>query len=385
MDYHGNRLQLLCNGREYFPALLAVISTARREVFIESYLFEADDIGRAVSAALIRAARRGVATHLLVDGFGAHGLPPALRRSLQQGGVRLLFFRPEPHFLHLDRQRLRRLHRKLAVIDGHTGFVGGINILADTTDAAGLAPRYDYAVQVNGPLAAEIRKVCASQWRRTAWMQLKPELGRLPPAPPCPPRLGKHSARLVRRDNLRHRRDIEHAYLQAMRNARQEIVLANAYFLPGLTFRHALLAARARGIRVVLLLQGRIDHLLLHYASRVLYRPLLQAGVEIHEYQAGFMHAKVGVIDREWFTVGSSNIDPFSLLTAREANLVARDAQLAGQLRDDIQRHIDHDALAVPQSLLRRGRLITVLSWLAYQLVRLLLGITGYGRREYRE
>jgi cardiolipin synthase len=385
MPHDGNRLTLLFNGAEYFPALLERFRSAEQEIFLESYLYSSDAVGRRVGATLIRAARRGVSVHLLLDGYGAQDLPEALRRSFTRAGVRLLFFRPELHRFSFDRQRLRRMHRKLAVIDGRVGFVGGINIIDDATHAHGMALRYDYAVMVEGPLAAEMRLVCAGQWRRTAWNQLRPELAVLPPAPPFPPVLGSHSAQVIRRDNLRHRRDIERAYLAAMRSARKEIILANAYFLPGLTFRHALLSARKRGVRVILLLQGRVDQWLVFYASRVLYRPLLAAGVEINEYTAGYMHAKVAVVDGEWFTVGSSNIDPFSLLTAREANLVAQDKVLAGHLRDDILRHIAKDSVQQLAFGHRKARWTRVFAWLAYQCIRLLMGISGYGHREYRE
>ncbi|WP_223879083.1 phospholipase D-like domain-containing protein [Chitinimonas arctica] len=208
-----------------------------------------------------------------------------------------------------------------------------------------------------------------------------PAAGRAPPAP-----AGQVRAALLRRDNMRHRRTIQAAYLAGIRNAKHEIVLANAYFLPGLTLRRSLLAAAARGVRVIILVQGRIDQALLHYATRVLYRPLLEAGAEIHEYTAGFMHAKVAVVDRRWLTVGSSNIDPLSLLAAREANIVALDAPLAEQLRADIQRHIEEDAQQVfAHHLSKAPWWRRSLPWLAYQMVRGLLGLTGYGAREYRE
>jgi cardiolipin synthase len=124
---------------------------------------------------------------------------------------------------------------------------------------------------------------------------------------------GMRAAFLVR-DNIRHRRDIEDAYLQAIEQAQFEIILANAYFFPGLNFRHALVDAAGRGVRVVLLLQGKMDHRLLHYASHALYGSFLDAGIEIYEYHKSIMHAKVAVIDEHWATVGSSNLDPFSLL-----------------------------------------------------------------------
>ena len=138
---------------------------------------------------------------------------------------------------------------------------------------------------------------------------------------------GQMSAAFLVRDNFRHRRDIETAYMRAIEQAKSEIILAHAYFLPGLDFRHALINAAGRGVRVVLLLQGRVEYFLQHYASRALYGNFLDAGIEIYEYRKSFLHAKVAVIDGHWATVGSSNIDPFSLLLSREANVVVDDEE----------------------------------------------------------
>ncbi|MGQ5524367.1 cardiolipin synthase ClsB [Chitinimonas sp. PSY-7] len=381
----GNQLVLLRSGTQYFPSLLAAINGARQEVFLESYLYQPDKIGRQVAAALMRAARRGVQVQLLLDGFGARYLPKAFRKSLAKAGVRLLFFRPEYFSLTINLQRLRRMHRKVATIDGKVGFVGGINILEDH-DGPDLALRYDYALRVEGPLVAQLRAMVSGQWRHTCWSQLKMEWHKLPRTGPPPVTCGNIKAKLVKRDNLRYRRAIETAYLNAIGNAKQEVVIANAYFLPGVSLQHALLSAARRGVKVVIVLQGRIDQMLLHYATRVLYQPMLKAGVELYEYTAGFMHAKVAVIDNEWLTVGSSNIDPFSLLTAREANIVALDKTLAGALRTDIQSHIDQFATPVHAHLMERAPWWRrALPWIAYQLVRGLLGLTGYGKQEYRE
>ena len=188
------------------------------------------------------------------------------------------------------------------------------------------------------------------------------------------------------RDNLRHRRDIEEAYLDAIGAARSEIVLANAYFLPGRRFRRALTDAVARGVRVNVLLQGRVEYLLQHYATQALYGSLLGAGVRIFEYRPSFLHAKVAVIDDEWATVGSSNIDPFSLLLAREANVIVRDAGFAGQLRRSLAQAIADDSSEVRAEEFR-GRSVfrRAASWLAYTAVRLAVGLAGYGgQRDYR-
>lgn len=365
--------------------MLRAIASARYEIFLESYLYRDDATGRRVSAALIWAARRGVTVRVLLDGFGAGDLPRRLRLCLERGGVQLLFFRPERWLLSLDRHRLRRMHRKVVVLDGRMAFVGGINIL-DDVDRPDERPRYDYALRVEGPVVEDLRRLVAREWRSTAWSQLRRGWRRVPPLASTPGPAGPSRAALVVRDNVRHRRAIEAAYLRAIAEARDEIIIANAGFLPGRRFRAALLAAAERGVRVILLLQGRVETALQHFATQLLYGPLLAAGVAIHEYQAGFIHAKVAVVDGEWMTVGSSNLDPFSLLTAREANLLVRDRGLAGLLRRDLLRHIQHEALPVTRA--DQGRQPwwrAALPWLSYQLVRILLGVTGYGGKDYLE
>jgi len=381
----GNQVVLLRDGAAYFPALLQAIADAREEIFLESYLYRPDAVGRQVSAALMWAARRGVRVQLLLDGFGSRDLPAWLRRSLDRAGVRLLFYRPDHRLLAVNRGRLRRLHRKLAVVDGRLGFVGGINII-DDVDGPGQVPRCDYALRVEGPLVQDLRLQAAGQWRATCRGQFKRAWRHIPATGAMPPEAGAMSAALVVRDNFRHRRAIEAAYLRALDAAREEVLIANAYFLPGRRFRHRLMAAAGRGVRVVLLLQGRVENRIEHHATHALYRPLLQAGVAIYEYQPGFMHAKVAVIDKLWLTVGSTNIDPFSLLAAREANVLVRDADLARELRDDLLRLVVQHSLAVRledidgQVWWQRG-----LNWLAYQLVRGMLGLTGYGGKAYLE
>jgi cardiolipin synthase len=178
------------------------------------------------------------------------------------------------------------------------------------------------------------------------------------------------------RDNLRHRRDIERAYLKAISTAQHEIMIANAYFLPGRKFRSALLKAAQRGVRVVLFLQGMVEYPLQHYATLALYAELLAAGVEIYAYQASHMHAKVAVIDSMWATVGSSNIDPFSLWLAREANIVVLDELFAKKLRDDLLSEMQLRATRVSPSAWRK---LNLFNWLlmraSYFMARLLTGV----------
>lgn len=377
----GNRINLLTSGSEYFPALEAVFDAAQHEIHLETYIFEDDVAGRRIAAALQRAARRGVATHLLVDGYGSRQLNPGFVAGMQSAGVRYLVYRPDIAPWTFQRQRLRRMHRKLAVIDAQVAFVGGINIIDDMHTPGQTPPRFDYAVRIEGPLLINIHPVAKKLWALVEFTQLGQDWRpRAPPVAADNP-LGHQRAAFLVRDNLRHRSDIEEAYLAAVAGARSEILIASSYFFPGQVFRRALMDAAARGVRVVLLLQGRVEYVLLHYAAHALYGAFLDAGIEIHEYHKSFLHAKVAVIDRRWATVGSSNIDPLSLLLAREANVVIDDREFAAGLQQSLATAMAAGAHQVlreswkDQPLPKR-----VGMWLAYGLARILIGISGYGR-----
>jgi len=383
--FNGNRITLLKSGAEYFPQLEAEIDAARHEVHLETYIFRADATGRAIADALARAARREVAVYVLVDGFGSQDLDPALIRRMEAAGVRFLVYRPNISPWSLRHARLRRLHRKIAVMDARVAFVGGINVLDDVDEPGRTLPRFDYAVRVEGPMLSKIHPVVKWLWRLVSTTQLRARA-------PDPVRLvaslehrGRQRAAFVTRDNLGHRREIERAYLEAISSARSEILIANAYFFPGQSFRWALLDAAARGVRVILLLQGRVEYVLQHYASRALYGTFLDAGIEIHEYHRSFLHAKVAVIDRHWATVGSSNIDPYSLLLAREANVVIEDEGFAAQLRESLLAAMNEGAAQVKRERWRNQPWpVRVFTWLCYGLARLLTGLFAYGRpREF--
>ena len=396
IDYvGGNRVTLLKNGEQFFPALAAAIDAAAAEVFLETYIFADDQTGSLVADALARAASRGVATHLLIDGFGARDFSPRFRRILADAGAQVLVFRPQvsPWPFWKQRSRLRRMHRKMASIDGAVAFVGGINVVDDFDTPDPSPPQfaqYDYAVKIEGPLVARVRAEAARLWTRVSWATLGRRWagfaamlrggrsrGRLQDAPAA----GSQRAALVVRDSLRHRRDIENAYLEQIQAARSEVIVANAYFFPTRRFRRALLQAVRRGVAVMLLLQGKADHPLLHYASRALYRTLLAAGVRIHEYHPSLMHAKVAVFDSRVATVGSSNIDPLSLGLAREANVFVDDQKFAAELRASLHEAIEKRARAVsPHYWQRLSFELKARIWLAYRFARLLMIIYGFDR-----
>lgn len=374
----GNRLRLLKNGEEYFPSLITAIEAAEHSVYLETYIFEADETGRQFLEMLSAAAARGVAVRVMLDGFGSARFPQSWVDALRTAGVEVLWFRRRISPLTLKRSRLRRLHRKLAVIDGEIAFVGGINIINDVPAEVSAAPRLDYAVRIDGALAGDVHAVMRRLWGMVSWTLLHRH-GRLWHWRDAVRRLQVEPVALVLRDNIRHRRDIERAYLKAMSAAQREIIIANAYFLPGRAFRRTLRRAARRGIRVVLLLQGKVEYRLQHYATHALYEQLLSAGVEIYEYQPSYLHAKVAVVDGHWATVGSSNIDPFSLFLSREANLMVRDEAFAGQLRASLLQAIEQDGRRIGKG--EESWVTRKLAYVSYGFLRFLAGLAGVSRR----
>jgi cardiolipin synthase len=381
----GNAVTLLRSGAEYFPALTQAIAEAEREIWLETYIFADDPTGREIADALIAAARRGVSVRVLVDGWGArHYLTRALERRLLDGGVDLLKYRPEVHPWHFRSHRMRRLHRKLCQVDGRVAFIGGINVIDDMNTPGHTPPRVDFAVAVRGPMLVPVMQTMQRVWAIVEITQLRSSDVPLFPDEEPAESVGTQVAKLTIRDNLRHRRDIERAYLAGIRTARHEILIATAYFFPGVRFRRALVNAAARGVQVTLLLQARVEYRLLHYASRALYGQLLSAGVGIQEYHRSFLHAKVAVADSQWATVGSSNIDPYSFLMSREANVFVRDPVFAAQLRVELAGMIESGSRPVPpEDWAHRSRFVKAVTWIAYGIVRVAMGMLRYGGDEW--
>jgi cardiolipin synthase A/B len=393
----GHLVQLLFTGQAFFPALLAALNAARYEVHLETYIFHDDTAGESVFSALERAALRGVAVYLVVDGIGTPVLPSRWRERMRASGMQWQQFSPLGSLGLLIPGRWRRLHRKLCVVDRGLAFCGGINVLDDFFELNhGLqsTPRFDFAVQVQGPLVADMYQAMEQFWQRLQatrqlergqlagvrlalkrWAVLPPtgDQARVPGSA-----AGGMRAALLLRDNLRNRTGIERAYRHAIAHAKDEVLISNAYFLPGTKLRLALVHAVQRGVRVRLLLQGRYEFFMQFHAAKAFYGALLDAGVEIHEYQAGFLHAKVAVVDGRWATVGSSNLDPLSLLLAREANVVVDDADFARTLLAPLNQAIAEHSVQLDKALFaHRPLLQRMKDRLAFGLMRLTLFLSG--------
>jgi cardiolipin synthase len=399
----GNEVTLLTGGDQLFPAMHAAIARAHHDVWLATYIFHDDAAARAMADALIAAAHRGVRVRVVVDGFGSKATLSALRRWFDGSGVALAVFRPiDRWYAWLQPGQLRRLHQKLMATDSEQAFVGGINIIDDRNDlnhGATAEARLDFAVALRGPVVAPVAQTARAMWTRAAFgrdwrdevlalarsaepvararsllqrLRVNTAAGSLAVTTPM-------RAAFVVRDNLRQRRAIERSYIGALRGARERIDLISPYFYPGNAFRRTLRDAAKRGVQVRLLLQGKLDYRFAGLAASVLYDELLTHGVRIFEYTPAFLHAKVALVDHDWATVGSSNIDPLSLLLNLEANVVIRDATFSVVLASSFEQAIavSREVTAPPMprgwaATLRRG----FVAWAANWYLRL-AGITG--------
>ena len=399
----AENLQLYQGGREFFPALIAAIDGATSWVQMETYLFDVFGAGADVANALVRAAERGVTVQVLVDGIGSGSLALEWQEKIRSAGVQWCVYSPlASTWSLLQPLAWRRLHRKLCVVDQRIMFCGGINVLDDWYDpnhGALTEPRFDFAISCTGALAVDAAEAVTLLWWRVqagysarqshlsaAWDAFKAAGygGRTTEelAPASPDLAANNTtvahAALVLRDNLRNRSSIEKSYLKAIGQARTDIVIANAYFLPGGKLRRALVSAARRGVKVTVLLQGKYEYFMQYHASRPVYDALLREGIEIHAYAKSFLHAKVAVIDGHWATVGSSNLDPLSLLLAREANVVIEGAAFANELRSCLLNEVSLQNCRIDQTThAQRPVVKRFLDWFAYGVMRTLLWVTG--------
>jgi len=355
----GNRIELLCCGEAYYPRVFEAIARAKKEVLIETFIWFDDPVGQELRSVLIAAAERGAEVHVLIDGWGSPDLGTEFTQGLIDAGVKLRAFEPVRRLFGARINMLGRMHHKLVVVDGEVAFVGGINYARDHVLALDPEAKLDYAVQIEGSLVLQIEAFCRTnilrpQPTREMWLRRWRRLRLMHPEEE--PSLDDGAvASFVTRDNAHHTTDIERHYRAAIRSARERILIANAYFFPGYRLVRDLRRAARRGVKVDLILQGKPDMPWVQRATMLLYEHLLRAGVHIHEYTERPLHAKVAVIDRQWATVGSSNLDPTSLSLNLEANVFVRDEAFASELAAELEQLIQHSC--EPVRLAHPGRL----------------------------
>ena len=369
----GNAIHLLENGEEFFPRVFERIAGAKREVVLETFILFEDKVGLQLHEALAAAARRGVQVDVTVDGFGSPDLSSQFISSLTEAGVRMHVFDPGKRLFGARLNLLRRMHRKIVVVDAEVAFVGGINYSADHMGDFGPEAKQDYSVEIRGPLVAEIHRFTHGALangmrfqRQRQWWRSRKQLRTTPEALPA---AGEAECIFVTRDNGDHQNDIERHYRIAIRAARKRVIIANAYFFPGYRLIKEMRKAARRGVEINLILQGMPDMQIVRTAASMLYHHLVKGGVKVYEYTDRPLHGKVAVADDEWATVGSSNLDPLSLSLNLEANVVIRDRGFNRELSTRLEHMIEHSCTRIEhQGDLSAWQLLR--SYLAFHLIR---------------
>jgi cardiolipin synthase len=328
----GNIVDVLLNGDQIFPAQLAAIRSARETITYAQYFYEDGPIGREITEALADRCRAGVRAHVLLDGFGTIKMPAEYRETMTRAGCQVATFRPLSPLSLLAAvgfgRANKRNHRRILVVDGRVGFTGG----------SGLGPKWmgdgrtkghwrDTDVRVEGPVVASLQGAFVENWLDATNNVLGGESYF-----PRPPRSGSVSAAIVRSSPAGGSFSMYTMFLLAISSARRSIYVTNPYFLPDDRMTRALIEAPGRGVRVVVLLPGAIDNNIVRQASRSKFGELLMAGIEIYEYQAGLLHAKVMTVDGIWATIGSTNLDSRSFALNEELNAVVYHTTVVAQL-----------------------------------------------------
>jgi cardiolipin synthase A/B len=333
----GNAVRLLQDGPATYRAMLAAIASARDHINMETYILEDDAVGRQFAQALLAKQAQGVQVNLLRDSAGTFGTPAAFFQRLSDAGVQVLEFNPvNPLTAREGWQWNRRDHRKLLIVDGHTAFLGGINIssvysggssgkpkrVAAGTDADAALAWRDTDLQLQGPVVAELQKLFVAAWQSQQGPQLAPR-NYFPPLPA----VGTQVVRAIGSSPEEAYSLIYATLLSAIGSAETSVRITNAYFVPDPQLLAALMAAAARGVEVTLILPSRTDSWLVFHAGRSHYAQLLRAGVKIFERRGVVLHAKTALIDGVWATVGSTNLDWRSFLHNHELNAVMLGAE----------------------------------------------------------
>lgn len=361
----GNRLVAYDNGRDGLDAMLAAIESAREHIHLETYILRSDSVGRRFLAALEAKARAGIGVRVLYDALGSRGLDEYALAPLRAAGGDAVAFNPLSQIRFAPR---RRDHRKILIVDGHTGFTGGLNIGDEYAAVAGGEPAWrDAHVQVEGPVVRDLGAVFLESWFRADGPDL-PWHAFLAEEPPV---CGEARCAILADGPVYRRRRMRELVIRALKNSERVVTLASPYFAPGRRVLDALARASQRGVNVDLLLAGETDHPLLRRATRSILPRLLAAGVGVYEYEKTMMHGKLAVFDDEWAVIGSSNLDRQSFEHSYEVNLIIEGGGIPALLREAFRRDLAFSRRLDEHSLEARGPVERVVDRLAALLLLL--------------
>ncbi len=361
-----NRVEPLIGGQQAYPQMLAAIRAAQRHVHLEIYILRDDRVGLEFRDALLERARAGVAVRVLYDSLGSFGLEDSFFAPLREAGAQILAYAPLlPWRSHSGLNR--RDHQKILVVDDRVAFTGGLNLGMEYVPLEqGGGGWYDVHARLEGPAVHDL----AALFRRT-WFKRGGERFEEPSMPPpALPRdgLSAPGVQVISNVVMRSRSHMRHAYLRAIRRADRTISLMNAYFIPDRGLRRAFARAARRGVSVRVIVPSTTDVQAVRYASRHLYARLMRSGVRIFEWPGRMMHAKCGVIDEVWSTIGSYNLDRRSFLHNLEVAMVVIDGAVGEELQVEFEKQLERCREVIPGEWEKRSRWERIKEWAFYQL-----------------
>jgi cardiolipin synthase len=376
-----NKVQLIRGGKEYFELILSLIGNATESIHLQVYIYEADETGKLVAAALQAAAKRNVKVYLLVDGYASQQLSKTFIADLQNAGVQFRFFEPLLKSSHYYFGR--RMHHKLLVVDSRFAVTGSKNISDRYNDMHDAKAWLDLSLFIEGAVVKDLCVLCSKTWngfRVTRKRVIHCEGGYVFD-------LSEKEAtdiRIRRNDWLHGKNQVSLSYTEMFRNARSYITILCSYFLPGNKIRKLLERAAKRGVVVKVIVAGKSDVRISKNAERWLYDWLLRNHIEVYEYEPAVLHAKTAVCDSAWVTLGSYNINNLSAYTSIELNVDIRNTSFAEEVEQTLQDIIQHETIRITtETHLKTKNILTqFIRWASYQSLRLLLYlVTFYYKR----
>jgi cardiolipin synthase len=369
----GNRVTLLHDGVQAFPAMLEAIAEAKREILLEMYWFASDEVGRQFADALTAKAEAGVTVRVIYDAIGSIQSDGRMFSRLRDAGCEVEQYNPIAPW----RARFRvgvvnnRDHRKLLIVDRHVGFTGGVNLGNEwAPQSTGGAGWRDDTIRIEGPAVEQMCDIFDYGWRRIVE---PPSADRPRLRPPVDTGDGPGSrVRVLANHYFRERRAIRQAYLRRIESAQRSVCITNSYFVPDGQIRRVLGRAVARGAEVRVIVPGKSDVVAVRHAARKLYGRLLAAGIQLYEWQGSILHSKTAVIDGRWCTVGTYNLDARSLRFNLEVVAAVEDAAVAGAMEDRFNEDLEHTKLVSYEEWRRRPLHVRMLDDFFYRFHRLL-------------
>jgi cardiolipin synthase A/B len=363
-----NQVQLIRGGRDYFSLLQQLIAAAQHTIHLQTYIFDDDETGVEIGAALINAAQRGVKVQLMVDAYASKDLSEELIDRMKRKGVQFKQFEPL-----LKSQKFyfgRRLHHKVFVVDGDKSLVGGINISNKYNDMPAQRAWLDWALYAQGDVCKELERICKEVWSGKTMFSKTSATKNTTPVSLSNDLL----VRVRRNDWVNRKNQVSRTYLEMFQQAKQHITLVSSYFLPGRVFRKNMERAVKRGVQIKVITAGNSDVAVSKNAERFLYRWLLKRGIRIFEYQPTVLHGKLSVCDEELVTAGSYNINNISAYASIELNLDVRNSSFALQTNKQLQQIMDEDCVEITyeQYQMQYGFLQRVWQWCSYVFFKFL-------------